>query len=312
MLSSLAAFSMDSSIPNDFSAARVDALKKSMTLNFVHGNTTGLLDSPDLKLFQLTSPDLESLLFQQNGLLTQLQTPTPGTLMRMISGREDDKSESRSFEEALAKLNSQRPIDNMLQFSESDNALGHAISDEPQPSLHSDPVELVYSRAPSKRPFNEKIIDHANSSSTRSGSRASAFGVAVNNEDESQCSSGAASMSAWSDDETYSIRSVPREGRGSMRSSLGAKASGLEPVDLGAQEKMRMERKRERNRVAARKCRERKIRKIDELTLQVQKLENEKKNMGVRLNRMQAEVSRLRSVIQDHAHAGCKVPLSGR
>lgn len=269
-----------------------------------------------------------------------MQTPTPGTLMRMMSGREDDKLESRSFEEALAKLNSQRPIDSSQQYHESDNSLGHAIANEPQPvslsptffwdtfnvseeaisrtnmklfllqRLHSDAVELVYSRAPSKRPFNEKIIDHANSSSTRSGSRASAFGLAVNNEDESQSSSGAASLSAWSDDETYSTRSVPREERGSLR--LGAKGSGLEPVDLGVQEKMRMERKRERNRVAARKCRERKIRKIDELTLHVQKLENEKKNMGVRLNRMQSEVSRLRSVIQDHAHAGCKVPLSGR
>lgn len=189
-------------------------------------------------------------------------------------------------------------------------------------------VELVYSRAPSKRPFNETIIE----ASSAKQARFSAAAASASNEDDS-CSS-----SSWSeedDEESYSQRNVPRGALslgGSPRgnrpaaqqyvggrvagahkhATRGAQGSSVQPVDFGAQDRMRVERKRERNRLAARKCRERKIKKIDELTSQVQKLENDKKSLATRISRMQAEISRLQSVIQDHAHSGCKIPLAQR
>ena len=52
----------------------------------------------------------------------------------------------------------------------------------------------------------------------------------------------------------------------------------LNPIDMDVQEKKKQERKRERNRIAAAKCRERKMTKINTLETEVKQMQGQIKN----------------------------------
>ena len=56
-----------------------------------------------------------------------------------------------------------------------------------------------------------------------------------------------------------------------------------QPIDMGDQEKQKLERKRERNRAAASKCRHRKMERISQLEEHVRELTN--KNQGLKAER---------------------------
>ena len=49
---------------SEFSKGMIDTLKKSMTLEFANRSSGSLLDSPDLKMVQWSTPDLENMIFQ--------------------------------------------------------------------------------------------------------------------------------------------------------------------------------------------------------------------------------------------------------
>jgi len=78
------------------------------------------------------------------------------------------------------------------------------------------------------------------------------------------------------------------------------------PVDLEKQEEEKTERKRERNRIAATKCRKRKIQRINVLEDEVKML-NEKLSEQVNTKRkLRIEIDELRNRIRAHVKQGCK------
>lgn len=86
----------------------------------------------------------------------------------------------------------------------------------------------------------------------------------------------------------------------------GTPSLPIVPVDLEKQEEEKTERKRERNRIAATKCRKRKIERINILEDEV-KLLNEKLSEQVNTKRkLQIEIDELRNRIRAHVKQGCK------
>lgn len=81
------------------------------------------------------------------------------------------------------------------------------------------------------------------------------------------------------------------------------------PIDMDAQEKIKLERKRARNRVAATKCRRRKLERISTLEQQVRELNGEKMELSVTADQLREDVSRLRSILQQHRSEGCAVQV---
>jgi len=78
------------------------------------------------------------------------------------------------------------------------------------------------------------------------------------------------------------------------------------PVDLEKQEEEKTERKRERNRIAATKCRKRKIQRINVLEDEVKML-NEKLSEQLNTKRkLRIEIDELRNRIRAHVKQGCK------
>jgi transcription factor AP-1 len=89
----------------------------------------------------------------------------------------------------------------------------------------------------------------------------------------------------------------------SMSNNLG------HPIDMASQEKIKLERKRQRNRVAASKCRKRKLERIAKLEDKVKLLKEENCNLGDVLNRLKNRVGELKDNIKGHVQLGCNIHI---
>lgn len=77
------------------------------------------------------------------------------------------------------------------------------------------------------------------------------------------------------------------------------------------QEKIKLERKRQRNRLAASKCRKKKLERIAKLEDKVKQLKNENNELGNVLVKLRESVQSLKSQVYDHVQAGCPIVVSG-
>ncbi|XP_055918181.1 transcription factor Jra [Eupeodes corollae] len=83
----------------------------------------------------------------------------------------------------------------------------------------------------------------------------------------------------------------------------------LTPIDLENQEKIKLERKRQRNRVAASKCRKRKLERISKLEEKVKELKGENADLALVLKNLKDHVFQLKQQVIDHINAGCNIAL---
>ena len=72
---------------------------------------------------------------------------------------------------------------------------------------------------------------------------------------------------------------------------------------------MKLERKRERNRVAARNCRARKLQRIAELQKKVNDLNSANGELNTKIDTMRSQVLALTQRIKQHRSAGCAIVL---
>ncbi|ESO92537.1 hypothetical protein LOTGIDRAFT_120581, partial [Lottia gigantea] len=88
--------------------ASVQKLKQNMTLDFNSSDTTkrakfsNLLQSPDLNMLKLASPELEKMIIQANGMVTTTPTPTQFIFPKFVT--EEQEAFSRGFVVALEEL----------------------------------------------------------------------------------------------------------------------------------------------------------------------------------------------------------------
>lgn len=81
----------------------------------------------------------------------------------------------------------------------------------------------------------------------------------------------------------------------------------MSPVDMEYQERMKLERKRQRNRLAASKCRSRKLERISKLEDKVKILKGENTELASVINQMKEKVSLLKYEVMEHNKAGCPI-----
>lgn len=77
---------------------------------------------------------------------------------------------------------------------------------------------------------------------------------------------------------------------------------------MEAQEKIKLERKRQRNRVAASKCRKRKLERISKLEDRVKVLKGENVDLASIVKNLKDHVAQLKQQVMEHIAAGCTVP----
>jgi len=75
-------------------------------------------------------------------------------------------------------------------------------------------------------------------------------------------------------------------------------------------DRYKLERKRERNRIAATKCRMRKMERIAQLDQEVAELKSQNTMLGQVGEKLRAEVQTLRTRLKEHVGSGCQVDCS--
>lgn len=91
--------------------------------------------------------------------------------------------------------------------------------------------------------------------------------------------------------------------------SLGS-SPPLSPINMENQEKIKLERKRMRNRVAASKCRRRKLERIARLEDKVKLLKGENNELGQIVVKLKEEVCSLKQKVLKHVNNGCHIMVS--
>lgn len=81
------------------------------------------------------------------------------------------------------------------------------------------------------------------------------------------------------------------------------------PIDMESQERIKLERKRLRNRIAASKCRKRKLERIGRLEHKVRELKTENVELQAVVNRLREQVCSLKQEVMDHVSSGCQIPF---
>lgn len=76
---------------------------------------------------------------------------------------------------------------------------------------------------------------------------------------------------------------------------------------MADQEKIKLERKRQRNRVAASKCRKRKLERISKLEDRVKLLKGENTDLAGIVKTLKDHVAQLKQQVMEHMDAGCTV-----
>lgn len=76
---------------------------------------------------------------------------------------------------------------------------------------------------------------------------------------------------------------------------------------METQEKIKLERKRQRNRVAASKCRKRKLERISKLEEKVKILKGENTDLGSILKNLKEHVAQLKQQVIEHIESGCSI-----
>jgi hypothetical protein len=78
-----------------------------------------------------------------------------------------------------------------------------------------------------------------------------------------------------------------------------------QPIDMTAQEEEKLDRKRQRNRVAATKCRKRKIERITQLEQEVRELNDSLQKRLKQKRDLEIEVDEIRNRLKIHIKQGC-------
>lgn len=86
-----------------------------------------------------------------------------------------------------------------------------------------------------------------------------------------------------------------------------ASSPPLSPIDMDTQERIKLERKRQRNRVAASKCRRRKLERISKLEEKVKLLKGENAELAQMVVKLKDHVHRLKQQVLEHANGGCHI-----
>lgn len=81
----------------------------------------------------------------------------------------------------------------------------------------------------------------------------------------------------------------------------------LSPIDMESQEKIKLERKRQRNRLAASKCRRRKLERISRLEDKVKLLKSENSELSSVMAKLKEHVCRLKEQVMEHFESGCQI-----
>merc|ERR1712130_325248 len=243
-----------------------------------------LLTSPDVQMLKLTSPELEKFLIQN----PTLATPTPSGYIFPKSVTEEQAMYANGFEEALEHLRQSEPP------GSNDLAAANTLATLSTASVGPAGRSLEVHRS---LPEPHRSIDVHKS--LPEAAQNPGIPLSVQASSHSRPASGA---SGSYDSETYQVPEGVK--------TPPMNTTGMSPIDMETQEKIKLDRKRQRNRLAASKCRKRKLERISQLDDRVSALKNENADLAAVVKKMKAGVALLKQEVIEHVNSGCDIRVA--
>merc|ERR1711874_630469 len=245
-----------------------------------------------VQMLKLTSPELEKFLSQN----PSLATPTPSGYGFPKSVTEEQMMYAKGFEEALEKIKYQEnygPTTDTVTAANTLVTLSSGQQQDHQSALHL-PLSLPNTSLSLTSLTPNNPLSRPNSGA--SGSYDS---------DTYQLPEGSVSVKIKDEPDDRSVDDEDDD-----ESVLSPAAAGVSPIDMETQEKIKLERKRLRNRQAAAKCRKRKLERISLLDDRVAQLKTENTDLAAVVKKMKSSVAALKQEVLDHVNSGCEIRMS--
>lgn len=282
-------------------------LKQTMTLNLndpknfkpqLSSKALDILTSPDVGLLKLASPELERLIIQS---CTGLTTPTPTQFVCPKNITDEQEGFAEGFVRALAELHYQQ-----IPAAHPDAQTGATNSMAPC-SAACDNGGIPYSCTVRAEPPEYTNLATFN--------RTVGSAPAPVNERRAPASYPAApqpphghmdhQLAAAQRTRLQALKEEPQ-----TVPEMSGETPPLSPIDMESQERIKAERKRMRNRVAASKCRKRKLERISRLEDRVKNLKSQNTELISSANVLRDELALLKQKVMDHVNSGCQLILT--
>ncbi|XP_066192493.1 transcription factor JunD [Sylvia atricapilla] len=242
------------------------------------GDAAGLMGSPDLGLLKLASPELERLIIQSNGLVTT--TPTSGQFLYPKAAASEEQEFAEGFVKALEDLHKQNQLGGGATGSgggAGGGGGGGSGGAGELPAAGMAPEPPVY----------------ANLSTYPAVSYAADPGPFAAPPPRLPPPPPPPPLK----DEPQIVPEVPSFGE----------SPPLSPIDMDTQERIKAERKRLRNRIAASKCRKRKLERISRLEEKVKSLKSQNTELASTASLLREQVAQLKQKVLSHVNSGCQL-----
>ncbi|XP_031553159.1 transcription factor jun-D-like [Actinia tenebrosa] len=288
-----------------------------------------ILTSPDLNLLKLASPELEKLILNCGSLVT----PTPQGLKNSaanLSVTEQQELYARGFLEALQKLHQEQGPPGSTAISNAAFTLNQTTSSigvPTKPVFTQAPANVQPSTVPlatqmlvtSDENFTTVQSYPSNTLSTISTGELPLESVRTRNVTSQifpQFQSTGGTMNAQPQFQNaaanFGYSNQGQLAKVKVEDSLQVVPGTppLPPIDLDLQEAVKSERKKLRNRLAASKCRRRKLEKEADLEKKVQELKDKNSGLQSEAFELREQICQLKKQVMKHINEGCKVYLS--
>merc|ERR1711974_548120 len=270
--------------------------------------------SPDVQKLKLSSPELAEFLTRNPTLATP--TPSGGNYIFPKTVTEEQEIYVKGFEVVLKNLQHQE-IPNQI-ITASHVGLPSVIKSEPHTRTSIETIEKATAAHRAAAASSAKVAPAV--SIPEVGKSFSIPEISPRPESSASGSMDSAELRIKEemddadldqddfddDDDSFSDEELkmpsPKKGRG-----RGSRK--ITPINMESQEKIKLERKRMRNRLAASKCRKRKLERISQLESKVKDLKGENSELYNVVKKLKESVYVLKQEVIDHVNNGCQINM---
>jgi len=281
-----------------------------------------LLTSPDVQMLKLTSPELEKFLIQN----PSLATPTPNGYVFPKSVTEEQINYAKGFEEALAQM--QQADSSITGVSDASSRVAAAATLAGMGNVAIAHSQALASASATSAAAAAAAAAATPASATTAAAAASepssANATQIDNlplslptsshpptsRPSSAASGSIDSMHIKDEPDDQSLSGGEYSNLASPPSTTNSTTGGVSPIDMDTQEIIKLERKRMRNRLAASKCRKRKLERISQLDDRVKQLKTENIDLAAVVKKMKASVALLKQEVIEHVNSGCEIRMT--